>query len=143
MSIFSKIGKAIKKVVKVAVPLVKFGSAFIPGVGGVVSKLLTSGVGAKATSLVKRIEAGQQVLRSSGSPFAAPLTPQLVPPSVSAHVVAVKHARTTHKVASLLKRRAPAKRKRATAKRTTTKRRKTRLKFGSPAWRKKFIKKRR
>lgn len=147
MSIFSKIGKAIGKVVKKALPIVKFGIGFVPGVGSIASKLLASGVGVKAQKIVATIEKGQSVLKLGGGMPGVTTGP--APPSVGQHILAVKHARTTHKVAHLLKRASGTKKKKratvATRARRTVKAkpRKSRLKFGSPAWRKKFIKKRR
>jgi hypothetical protein len=140
MSFFGSIGKFIGKVAKVALPVVKFGSSFIPGVGGIVGKVLSSGIGVKAQKLV---HTGEKVSKAAKAfPGVASQPP---PFAAGAHVLAVKHARSAHKVAGMMrvstarKRRKPSVLKR----RPTTKRRKTRLKFGSPAWRKKFLKKKR
>jgi len=153
VSFFSKIGKAIKKVVKVALPIVKFGAAFIPGVGGIASKVLSLGAVSKGVHLAGQLKrAGRAFKRGTmpgGATIAPPATPTLrmeAGASVGAMspLLAMKHSRTLHKVGSTLKRRRKSTTKRKTLRKAIKRRTKGRkLKFGSPAWRKKYLKKRR
>lgn len=135
MSIFKKVGKFFKKVAKVAVPVLKFGIGFVPGVGSLAAKAIQLGSVKKAMTIARGVKAAGRAMR-----------PSIAPASPGAALVAVKHARHPHKAAvagarqrgfrtsSGTKRR----RKRST---TRTKRRSgaRRLKFGSPAWRKKYL----
>ena len=138
MGLFKSIGKFFKKVAKVALPVLKLGTSFIPGVGGLVSGLLSSKIGSKAQQLVKT---GQQVTKAFPGASGGPVL--MLPPTQS--IVAMKLAKHGVKVSSMTRvgRAKPKKRKAATKRRTTTRRKPRRLKFGSPAWRKKYLKKRR
>lgn len=143
------VAKGVGKVVKTALPLVKFGAGFIPGVGGVVSKVLALGAVKKGLHLEQTIKKQGSAFRGimPGGASIAPPAPVLRASTAGiTPLVAVKHARTVHKVASY-GRATPARRKARKAKpakRAAAKRRTGRkLKFGSPAWRKKYLKKKR
>lgn len=132
MSIFGSIGKFLGKVVHVAAPVLGAASGLIPGVGGVVAHLLTSKLGSKAVTLVK---AGKAV----GKAFPGQVT--YATAAAPGALVAMKHSRHAHKLAGLKKVvSSRTSRKRRTTKPKAVKRRARKLKFGSPAWRKKYMK---
>jgi len=146
MGLFKSIGKLFKKVAKVALPVLKLGTSFIPGVGGVVGSILSSKVGSKGVALFK---GGTKVSKMvKAFPGVTPPATTAVAQPLIAMKVSHRHA---HKVASHpLNRKKSATKKRTTKKRTmkkhaTKKRRSSgrKLKFGSPAWQKKYNPKRR
>lgn len=138
MSLFKKVGKFFKKVAKVALPVLKFGVGFVPGVGSLAAKALQLGSVKKGLAVARAVKGAGAALRPTVAP----------PSSPGAALVALKHARHPHKVAG--SRRAAAPRRatrrrtvtpRGVVRRTTRKRTGRKLKFGSPAWRKKYMKK--
>jgi len=143
VSFFKSIGKLLKKVSKIALPVLKLGTSFIPGVGGAVSGLLNSKLGRTALNLSHKAKQTGKLIKS----FPGVPPPQIAPVAATTMMHA-KLGRHAHKIASHAKKRtkkATKKRRSVLRKRTTTKRRSSgrKLKFGSPAWRKKYIKKRR
>jgi len=152
VSIFKKIGKFFKKVAKVALPVLKLGVGFIPGVGGLAAKALSLGSVQKGMHIAGQIKkAGRTLKKTLPGGAAAQLPPPAarVAQPVAIHpLVSMKHKRTIHKVAHMAKRRSATTKKRKpsvrrAAKKRAPARRGRKLKFGSPAWRKKYIKKRR
>lgn len=164
MGLFSFVGKAIKGVAKVATGALKIGGALglIPG-GGVVGKLAGTLLGAKAgntyaqklalrdprTMRGNATQAGRGAFSSIHGyrPSPAVLRMSPVMPGGAVATSSGMVARTASPPATFGGRAgAGPKRRRkkaATRTRSTTKRRGRKLKFGSPAWRKKYLKKRR
>jgi len=114
----------------------KLAVSVVPGVGGLAGKLLTSGVGRTAVKGVAAFKGGRNVLRNMAAspvmPGGAVSTPSGMAPPM---VVPPSDYGGRRTVGGVVRRR----RKKAT---TTTRRRKRKLKFGSPAWRKKYQRKR-
>jgi hypothetical protein len=150
VGLYSFVGKALKGVSKIA--------GFIPGVGGSISKI-TGAVGGilshkapMSRPMVTRPQVARGNVTASGYGYTAKVLRQT--PIMPGGAIATPHGIAPQQGGAppatyggarpaAKKRRAPA-RRRAPAKRKT-KRRATsrRLKFGSPAWRKKYMKKRR
>lgn len=150
MSFLSGIGKFIGKVAKVALPVLKLGVGFIPGVGGIASKVLALGSVKKAIQIEKSVKGAANAFKGvmpGGAPITGPPPVLRLGTASIGPLMAVKHARTVHKVASYgrttpkkrAKARKAAPKKRAKARKATGRK----LKFGSPAWRKKYLKKKR
>lgn len=159
MGLFSFVGKALKAVSKVA--------SFVPGIGGVVSKV--AGVVGNVldhkqpmnTATVKAqifrskyggrnpmIQRGKSTL-TGGLPTASVLRSTPIMPggavSTPSGIVASNGAAPPQSFgggSATARRKTTKKRKKATTRRRTTTRRKSRLKFGSKAWRKKYMKRR-
>lgn len=131
-------GSGWKKFKRTVGGVAKLAVSVVPGVGGLAGKLLTSGVGRTAVKGVATFKKGRSVLRSMAASPVMPggavstpggmLPPMVVPPTDYGGV---------RSVAGIVGRR---RRKRKAT--TTTRRRKRKLKFGSPAWRKKYARKR-
>jgi len=137
VSIFSKIGKAIGKIAKVALPVLKLGAGFIPGVGGVASAVLNTKLGKLGS---KGVKLGQQVQSTMQQLKASPVMPGGAIATASGIVALTPGQRPPatfggSRSSSSTKRRKKAKKRKA----ATHKRRKTRLKFGSAAYRKKYL----
>jgi len=141
VSIFKKIGKAIGKIAHVALPILKLGAGFIPGVGGVASAVLNSKagkLGAKGVTLGKRLDSTMKVLKASpvmpGGAVATPsgvvaLNPGQRPPE--------QYSGSSSRLGTRVRK--AVKKRKARRKTTTRKGRKSRLKFGSAAYRKKYL----
>jgi len=114
----------------------KLAVSVVPGVGGLAGKVLTSGIGRTATKGVAAFKGGRNVLKAlhatpvmPGGAVSTPSgmqPPMIVPPSDYGGRRSAGGVRVRRK-------------RKAT---TTTRRRKRKLKFGSPAWRKKYQRKR-
>lgn len=163
MGLFSFVGKAIKGVAKVATGALKIGGALglIPG-GGVVGKLAGTLLGAKAgnTYAQKLALRNPRTMRGNATqagrgamstihgyrPSPAVLRMSPVMPGGAIATSSGMAPRTASPPATFGGRRAsagPKRRRKKAATRSTTKRRGRKLKFGSPAWRKRYLGKKR
>lgn len=140
MSIFKKIGKAIGKIAKGALPVLKLGVGFVPGVGSVASAVLNSKLGklgSKAVRVGERMNSTMRMMKQSPVlPGGAVATPSGA--VASSGNPPAQYAGSGGGGGHLRKRRKT--RKRTT--RTKSYRRKSRgrkLKFGSAAYRRKFL----
>lgn len=117
----------------------KLAVGVVPGVGGLAGKLLTSGVGRTAVKGIGAFKKGRSVMRQLAAspvmPGGAVSTPGGMQPPM---IVPPSDYGGSRSVAGIVGRK---RRKRKAT--TTTRRRKRKLKFGSPAWRAKYQRKRR
>lgn len=116
--------------------IASIGLSVIPGVGGVAGKLLGTGVGRFASKAVKVGQSTAQVLKASpvmpGGAVASPggMRPAMANPPARYGSGGGPRKRRLSSIVGRKRKRAGAKRGR-------------KLKFGSPAWRAKYLKKRR
>lgn len=158
MGLFSFIGKALKGVAKVAGVIPGIGGT-IKGIAGTVGNLLDhkAPMGSTAKKAVAVLRLGTLGARGNatqggyagGMPTAPVLRSSPVMPGGAVATRSGMAPRTASPPRAFggssgksTKRRKPTSSKRSFTKRSSTKR-KSRLKFGSPAWRKKYLKKRR
>jgi len=137
MSFFKSIGKAFKSVAKIALPVLKLGSSLIPGVGGVASALLNSKLGRlgqKGAKTVHQVQSTMQLMKASpvlpGGAIATPLGAV-----VSTGSPPLRYAGSGGGAGR--KRKHTTKRKRT--RRAGKKRHARKLKFGSAAYRRKYL----
>jgi len=135
-------GSGWKKFKGVVGTVAKVGLGVVPGVGGIAGQLLSSKLGkfgAKGVAAYKGARSTMQVLKASpvmpGGSIATPGGPMIAPTSGNPP----SDYGSRRSGGGLTKRR-KKKRTSSTTRRTTRKRK---LKFGSPAWRKKYLKHRR
>jgi len=130
-------GSGWKKFKRTVGGVAKLAVSVVPGVGGLAGKLLTSGVGRTAVKGVAAFKGGRSVMRQLAAspvmPGGAVSTPSGMAPPMVVPPSDYGGRRTLSGVVGRRRKR------KAT---TTTKRRKRKLKFGSPAWRKKYQRKR-
>lgn len=136
MSFFKSIGKAFKSVAKVALPVLKIGAGVIPGVGGIASAVLNSKLGRlgqKGAKTFHQAQSTMQVLKASpvlpGGAVATPLGAV-----ASSGNPPLRYAGSGGGGGRKRKRHVKRKTRRA-----GTKRRARKLKFGSAAYRRKYL----
>lgn len=145
MGLFSFVGKALKGVAKVA--------GFIPGIGGTISKIAGTVGGllehkspmSTVSAKMRQAQLGPSILRGKSSFSGGFMTPgvlrstPIMPGGAVSTPQGIFASSGAAPPATFGSRRGTTSRRRRSAAPAARKRRKARLKFGSPAWRKKYM----
>lgn len=130
-------GSGWKKFKRTIGGVAKLAVGVVPGVGGIAGRLLDTGVGKLGAKAYRLGSSTAQVLKASPvMPGGAVSTPGGMAPPMATPPAQFGGGR----LSGVVKRRRATKKKRAAS---STRRRGRKLKFGSPAWRAKYLKKRR